>query len=141
MTKKMALENALTVLESRIAFLSETDSTADATEAAALRATVETIEKMITQLSASPEAKAKANEARKAKTAQARAELVAKVAPVLREALIAPVTAKELFEATKGELPADFTARRVQEVLLREMKPELIITEAKGKANTYQLKA
>jgi hypothetical protein len=103
------------------------------------------IESMIAQLSKprspkSEEAKAKANAARKAKTAAARAELVAKVAPVLREALTAPMTAKDVFEAAKANLPEDFTALKVQNVLLREMREELDITEAKGKANTYKLK-
>ena len=139
MTKKMALENALTVLESRIDFLSETDSTADAAEAVALRATVETIEGMIAQLSTSPEAKAKMNAKRKEATAVARAELVAKVAPILREHLTSDLTAKELFEVAKGELPTDFSPAKVQNILLREMKDELVKTEAKGKANTYRL--
>jgi len=144
MTKKMALENALTVLESRIAFLSETDSTADATEAEALRASVETIEAMIAQLSKprtpkSEEAKAKANAVRKEKTAAARAELLAKVVPVLRAHLAEDITAKALFEATKAELPEDFSAAKVQNILIREMAPELVKTEAKGKANTYRL--
>lgn len=140
MTKKMALENALTVLKSRIASLSKTDSTADATEAVALRSTVETIEKMITQLSASPEAKAKANEARKAATAEARKALVEKVAPVLRAHLTADITAKALYEVAKSELPTDFSAAKVQNILLRELAPELVKTEAKGQANTYRLK-
>ena len=107
------------------------------------------IESMIAQLSKprtpkSEEAKAKANAQRKAKTAQARAELVAKVAPVLREGLshtLMGVTAKELFDLTKANLPTDFTAPKVQNVLLREMRDELVITEAKGKANTYTLKS
>jgi len=126
MTKKDALTIAL--------------NTIDNAEAKAV------IESMIAQLSKprtpkSEEAKAKANAARKAKTAAARAELVAKVAPVLREGLTAPVTAKGLFEAVKANLPADFTALKVQNVLLREMRDELTITEAKGQANTYQLKS
>lgn len=104
----------------------------------------ETITKMIAQLSPkSEEAKAKANAARKEKTAKARAELVAHVAPILREGLshtLIGVTAKELYDLTKSNLPADFTALRVQAILLREMRDELTITEAKGKANTYTLK-
>ena len=103
----------------------------------------ETIEKMIAQLSkprtASPEAKAKMNAKRKEATAVARAELVANVAPILRKYLTSDVTAKELFEVAKGELPSDFTAPKVQNILLREMAPELVKTEAKGKANTYRL--
>jgi hypothetical protein len=126
MTKKDALTIAL--------------NTIDNAEAKAV------IESMIAQLSKprtpkSEEAKAKANAVRKEKTAAARAELVAKVAPVLREALTAPMTAKELFEAVKANLPEDFTAPKVQNILLREMRDELTITEAKGKANTYTLKA
>ena len=45
MTKKMALENALTVVKS---YLSKTENSA---ETVALTATVETIEKMVAQLS------------------------------------------------------------------------------------------
>ena len=103
----------------------------------------ETIEKMIAQLSkprkTSDEAKAKQNAKRKEATAQARAELVAKVAPILRKCLTADVTAKELYEMAKDELPADFSAAKVQNILLREMAPELVKTETKGKANTYRL--
>ncbi len=102
------------------------------------------IENMIAQLSkprtpASEEAKAKANAKRKEATAVARAELVANVAPILRKHLTSDVTAKELFEVAKGELPEDFSAAKVQNILLREMAPELVKTEAKGKANTYRL--
>lgn len=129
MTKKNALTVALNALT-----LVNTD---EATEARI------TLAKMIETLSASramsDEAKAKQNELRKAKTAAARAELVAAVAPVLRKYLTADVSAKELYEAAKAELPADFTHNKVQNVLLREMRPELVVTEAKGKANTYRL--
>lgn len=129
MTKKNALTVALNALN-----LVNTD---EAVEARA------TLIKMVESLSASrtlsDEAKAKQNELRKAKTAAARAELVAAVAPVLRKYLTTDVTAKDLFEAAKAELPADFTHNKVQNVLLREMRPELVVTEAKGKANTYRL--
>lgn len=80
------------------------------------------------------------NEKRKAATAALRAELVSKVAPVLRKHLIIDMTAKELYESAASELPADFNWQKVQNVLLREMKDELVKTEAKGKANTYRLK-
>ena len=107
------------------------------------------IESMIAQLSKpstpkSEEAKAKANAARKEKTAAARAELVAKVAPVLREGLshtLEGLTAKKLFAEVANKLPEDFTALKVQNVLLREMREELNIAEAKGKANVYTLKS
>ena len=104
----------------------------------------ETIEKMIAQLSqkrtASPEAKEKMNAKRKEATAEARKALIEQVAPVLRKYLTSDLTAKELYEVAKEELPADFSAPKVQNILLREMKDELVKTEAKGKANTYRLK-
>lgn len=124
MTKKEALTIAL--------------NTIDNTEAKTV------IENMIAQLSkprtpASEEAKAKANAKRKEQTAEARKELVAKVAPVLRKYLTEELTAKELFTKAQNELPEDFSAAKVQNILLREMAPELVKTEAKGKANTYRL--
>ena len=129
MTKKNALTVALNALN-----LVNTD------EAIEARATLtKMIETLSTSRTLSDEAKAKQNELRKAKTAAARAELVAVVAPVLRKYLTADVSAKELFEVAKAELPTDFTANKVQNVLLREMKPELVVTETKGKANTYRL--
>lgn len=129
MTKKNALTIALNALN-----LVNTDEAVEART---------TLTKMIDSLSIShplsDEAKAKQNELRKAKTAAARAELVATVAPVLRKYLTADISAKELFETAKAELPTDFTANKVQNVLLREMRPELVVTEVKGKANTYRL--
>ena len=124
MTKKEALTIALNTIEN--------------TEAKSV------IENMIAQLSkphvASPEAKAKMNAKRKEATAIARAELLAKVVPVLRAHLTEDITAKELFEVAKDELPSDFSAPKVQNILIREMASELVKTEAKGKANTYRLR-
>ena len=104
----------------------------------------EIIEKMIEQLSKprkpmSDEAKAAQSNARKAKTAAARAEMVAQVAPILRKYLTADMTAKELFAVAQSELPADFSAPKVQNILLREMAVEVIKTQHKGKACTYRL--
>ena len=129
MTKKVALTVALNALN-----LVNTDESVEA------RATLtKMIEGLSTSRTMSDEAKAKQNELRKAKTAAARAELVAAVAPILRKYLTNDITAKELFETAKGELPEDFTHNKVQNVLLREMRPELVVTEAKGKANVYRL--
>ena len=83
----------------------------------------------------SDEARAKA----KAKRADARATLMAQVVPVLRGVITTDMTAKEIFAAAQERLPQDFTANKVQAVLLREMKDEVIKTETKGKANTYRL--
>ena len=87
----------------------------------------------------SDEAKAKANAKRKAKVADARAQVVATVAPILRNHLTADITAKELFEVAQDELPEGFTVAKVQNILLREMAPELVRTERKGKANLYRM--
>jgi len=83
----------------------------------------------------SDEAKAKA----KAKRADARSALMAQVLPILRDTITTDMTAKEIFTAAADRLPQDFTAAKVQAILLREMKDEVIKTEAKGKANTYRL--
>lgn len=96
--------------------------------------------KMSEQLSKPRTSSPEAKEKRKAVTAAARAELVAKVAPVLRKYLDVDRTAKELCEVAASELPENFSWQQVQNVLLREMAEELVKTEAKGKANTYRLK-
>lgn len=77
-----------------------------------------------------------------AKRAEARTEIVNVVAPVLREALthtLIGVTAKELYDLAKANLPEDFTANKVQYILLHEMAKEVVKAEAKGKPNTYRL--
>ena len=84
----------------------------------------------------SDEAKAKA----KAKRADARATLMAQVLPILRDTITTDMTAKEIFAAASDRLPKDFTDKKVQYILLNEMKDEVIKTEVKGKPNTYRLK-
>ena len=84
----------------------------------------------------SDEAKAKA----KAKRADARATLMAQVLPIIREGVADGGTAKEIFERCADALPADFTANKVQYILLNEMADEVVKTEAKGKPNVYQMK-
>ena len=86
----------------------------------------------------SDEAKAAQSAKRKAATAQARAEMTAQVIPILREVITKDMTAKEIFAAASDRLPEGFTAPKVQNILLREMKDELVKTETKGKANTYR---
>lgn len=124
MTKKDALTVALTSLPT------------EQTEAR------ETITKMIEMLSkarkTSDEAKAAQSAKRKAATAAARAELCAQVIPILRDVITTDMTAKEIYTAASTRLPEDMTAAKVQNILLREMAPELVKTETKGKANTYR---
>ena len=106
------------------------------------------IQKMIDQLAQprtplSDEAKARINFARKEKTAAARAALMEKVLPVLRSALSKydmAITAKELYENAKDNLPEDFTASKVQYVLLHELVDEVDKIDDGRNANTYRLK-
>ena len=84
----------------------------------------------------SDEAKAKA----KAKRADARAALMEQVLPIIRKGVVDGGTAKEIFERCADALPADFTANKVQYILLNEMADEVVKTEAKGKPNVYKMK-
>lgn len=128
MTKKNAIERA-------IAVLSIDNANDEAVET--LQKMLEGLEKARTPMS--EEKKAELSAKRKAETAAARSELLAKVTPVLRKYLSNPLTAKELFEVAKNELPSDFSWQKVQNILIREMAVELTKTEVKGKPNTYQL--
>lgn len=84
----------------------------------------------------SEEAKAKA----KAKRADARAALMEQVLPIIRVGVADGGTAKEIFERCADALPADFTANKVQYILLNEMADEVVKTEQKGKPNVYTMK-
>ena len=136
MTKK----NALTIARNIYAA-----ATIDATTAE-VQEVLDVLDRMIEQLSkprtVSPEHQAAINANRKAATAKERRALVAQVAPILRDVLTHTqqgMTAKEIFSDAASRLPADFSAPKVQNILLREMRPELEIIEAKGKANLYRL--
>lgn len=124
MTKKNALELAIASIDNAEA--------------------IETLTKMLEQIEnhkpMSDEKKVELNTKRKEATATARKELIEKVAPILRKYLTSPITAKALYEVAKAELPTDFTAPKVQNILIRELAPELDKVEAKGKPNTYALK-
>lgn len=127
MTKKSALELA-------VATLAINNANDEA---------VEVLNKMIEQLDKSrapmsDEKKAELNSKRKAATAEARAKIVAAVAPIVRKIAVTPMTAKEIFAAS-DEWPQNFTANKLQNVLIREMASELVKVEAKGKPNTYQV--
>ena len=102
----------------------------------------ETIERL-QALSASLVKRNKTSDAAKEKQAAlrkgAREGLVNVVAPIVRKALTSePATVKEIFERCVG-LPVDFTAPKVQYLLLHEMAEEVVKAEAKGKPNTYRL--
>ena len=144
MTKKIALTIALNAITTNAQYVNPAYDGKETTVKSYTGEEVrEVLTKMVESLSASramsDEAKAKQNELRKAKTAAVRAELVAKVAPIIRAAMTSePQTAKEIFANCVG-LPEDFTAAKVQNVLLREMRDSINVNEAKGKANTYNL--
>ena len=89
----------------------------------------------------SDESRAKAAEKRKAETAAKRAEMVAQVIPVIRAAMSTkPMTEKEIFEAAADNLPADFSAIKVRNVLLREMADEVVKADNGRNPNTYALR-
>ena len=84
----------------------------------------------------SDEAKAKAKD----KRAKARAALMEQVLPIVRKGVADGGTAKEIFERCADALPADFTAAKVQYILLHELADEVVKTEQKGKPNVYTLR-
>ena len=128
MTKKDALSYAINAIN--VSCDAEPDQEA-----------IQILQKMIDQLSkprkTSDEAKAKA----KAKRADARSKMLAEVLPVLRVVLTGAdgFTAKELYDHCADQLPADFTDKKVQYILLHDLAEEVIKTEVKGKANTYRI--
>lgn len=89
----------------------------------------------------SDEAKAKQAEKRKAETAVKRAELTAQVIPVIRAVMSdKPMTEMEIFEAAKANLPADFSAIKVRNILLREMEPMVVKNDNGRNPKTYTLR-
>ena len=102
------------------------------------------LEKIRDQIAKPHKTSDEAKEKAKAKRANARAELMKQVLPILRDGLSnypdVGQTAKELYEGNRDILPADFTVNKVQYILLHEMKDEVVKTEAKGKPNIYMLK-
>ena len=84
----------------------------------------------------SDEAKAKAKD----KRAKARTALMEQVLPIIRESVADGGTAKEIYERCADALPANFTAAKVQYILLHEMANEVNKTEAKGRPNIYTMK-
>ena len=131
-----ALNTAIAILNSTEAYGEDVEALNATTEK--LVALRDSIEKRNAKRG-SDETKAKTNAQRKAKNAQERKALMDKVVPVLRNHLTSDITAKDLYEVAKDELPSDFSTAKVQYVLLHEMGDEVVKTETKGKANTYRL--
>jgi hypothetical protein len=85
--------------------------------------------------------KDKENAVRREKNQKARALLMETVIPILTDAMSVndDYTAVEIYERAKDNLPDNFTANKVQAVLLREMRPNVVITEKKNCPNHYRL--
>jgi hypothetical protein len=140
MTKKDALTIALSTLTASTYTNPSFDGKDTTRKEIPVEEVREVITKMIEQLSkprkTSDEAKAKAKD----KRAKARTALMEQVLPVIREGVADGGTAKEIYERCADALPADFTANKVQYILLNEMANEVVKTEAKGKPNVYKMK-
>ena len=91
----------------------------------------------------SDEVKAKDAAKRKEKAHNERVALLAQVVPVLRKVCGSTqqgLTAKEIYSECADALPADFSAHKVQYILLHEMADEVDKFEKKGEANRYRMK-
>ena len=90
----------------------------------------------------SDEARAKANEKRKAETAAKRAEFLTKMVPIVREGIsTTPRTDKEIYAAIEHDVPADMTLAKVRYMLVHNEVGEDIVTVKNGKnPNTYYMK-
>ena len=141
MTKKDALTIALSTLTASTYTNPSFDGKDTTRKEIPAEEVREVITKMIAQLSAPRSMSEEKKAARREKTAAARHELMAKVIPAITAVLPTSAeegrTAKEIFEAAKANLPSDFTANKVQYVLLNDIADIVGKTEAKGKANTY----
>ena len=89
----------------------------------------------------SDEARAKANDKRKAETAAKRAEYLKVAVPIVREGMsITPRTDKEIYEAMRN-VPADMTLAKVRYMLVHNEIGDDVVTVKNGKnPNTYYIK-
>ena len=101
---------------------------------------VEVLTKIRDQIAKPRKSSDEAKEKAKIKRANARAELMTQVLPIIRDAIADGGTAKEIFERCVDALPDDFTSAKVQYILLHEMKDEVEKIEQKGKPNVYKMK-
>jgi len=76
---------------------------------------------------------------RNAEAKQAKETLYAEAKPIVLDAMDAPATITEIFEAVKGDLPEGFTKGNLQYAVTRLWKDE--IDKFEGKVNTYSRKA
>lgn len=132
MTNAIALQNAIDTL-----------STVEQTET--ITATIERLTHMHETLVerakaiASSEKVKAANEKRKAETKAARDALMATVLPVIRSVITTEdKTAEQIYEDCKVNLPADFTAKKVQYILIHELAGEVVKVDNGRNSKTYK---
>ena len=80
------------------------------------------------------------NEKRRQANAAKRAATCEPIIPIIKSVLVKDMTATEIYEAGKELLPADFTPRKVSNILNREMANMVIKTEIKNKASMFRMK-
>lgn len=132
MTNAIALQNAIDTL-----------STVEQTET--VTATIErlvhmheTLVERAKAIASSEKVKA-ANEKRKTETKAARDALMATVLPVIRSVITAEdKTAEKIYEDCKANLPADFTAKKVQYILIHELAGEVVKVDNGRNSKTYK---
>lgn len=132
MTNAIALQNAIDIL-----------STVEQTET--VTATIERLAHMHETLVerakaiASSEKVKAANEKRKAENKAARDTLMATVLPVIRSVITAEdKTAEQIYEDCKANLPADFTVKKVQYILIHELADEVVKVDNGRNSKTYK---
>lgn len=137
--KNMTYAEALTIVKQTVEAL-DLPSAFTAEQIDKVNEALERIEALREKYSVSRPASDKVKEARKAKNAAARAELVAKVKPVVISVMSdTPMTAAEIYERASAELSDDWTILKVQYLLLHELADMVNKFETKGKPNTYAL--
>lgn len=132
MTNTIALENAISVLST----VEQTETITKTVER--LNAMHETLVKRAAAVASNEKIKA-AQEKRKADNKAARDALMTAVLPVLRSVITAePKTAEQIYDDCKVNLPADFTAKKVQYILIHELAGEVVKVDNGRNSKTYK---
>ena len=136
MTKKDALTVAMNLINDALDATTEDDLTEYVAE---LEGALGQIKAMIEQTTKDEQR----NALRKQDNAVARLVMLSEVKPILHEVLTHTqlgLTAKEVFGEAQSRLPEDFTAQKVQYILLHDMTDEVEVINNGRNAKTYRLK-
>lgn len=132
MTNAIALQNAIDTLST----VEQTETVIATIER--LAHMHETLVERAKAIASSEKVKA-ANEKRKAETKAARDALMATVLPVIRSVIAAEdKTAEQIYEDCKANLPADFTVKKVQYILIHELADEVVKVDNGRNSKTYK---